>query len=72
MKIHWARVVSAALLLEAALFAILTAIFLMFGTRVLLIATPIACFLLALVLTTWSVRSIQSRVLLHDPDGCRS
>ena len=65
MKIHWARVVIAAFVLELVLFATLIPIQLAFGMRAFLIAVPIGVFVEAFLITRWFLRRVQFRTLLH-------
>ena len=65
MKIHWARVVIAAFVIETVLFATLIPIQLVFGMRALLIAVPIGVFFETLLLTRWFLRRVQFRTVLH-------
>src|SRR5947207_13964886 len=65
MKIHWARVVIAAFVIEVVLFATLIPIQLAFGTRAFLIAVPIGVFVETFLLTRWFLRRVQFRTVLH-------
>ena len=65
MKIHWARVVIAAFVIEFVLIVTLVPIGQVFGLRVFLITVPIGVFVGTFLLTAWFCRRIQSRLALH-------
>ena len=64
-KIQWAVVVVAAFVIEAALFAILIPVGILFGMQVFLVAVPIGVFVITYLLTVWFGSRIQSRLVLH-------
>ena len=65
MKIHWARVVIAAFVLEIVLFVTLVPIGQVFGTTVFLIAVPIGCLVFGFLITFLFTRGIKARTVLH-------
>jgi hypothetical protein len=65
MKIHWARVVIAAFVLEIVLFVTLVPIGQVFGNTVFLIAVPIGCLVFGFVITFLFTKGIKSRAVLH-------
>ena len=64
MRVHWTRVILAALLLEVVLVAVLVPISFV-STTVFLVAVPVGCFVFAYLVTRWVLRTLLSGLLLH-------
>ena len=77
-RLHWGRIVLAALLLEALLIAVLIPIGEIGGSpfalneasrlrdpTIFFVSVPIACFVLGYVVTMWVVRKLAARFMLH-------